>query len=118
MFVGGEAAARSLDALTLEGDGEHQRDRDQQPKPYRRAPGSGVINATGTTARPGVTISGTGTVLLGELIARDVKAALSCDRSITLTATQSLNASVSGSGTILVWRRTPRTSPRRSTATA
>ena len=64
-------------------------------------PGSGIIQATGTTTRLDVTISGEGTVLLGQLIARDVKAALSGDGTVMLTATHSLNASVSSSGTIV-----------------
>ena len=48
-----------------------------------------------------MTISGEGTALLRQLIARDASAALSGDGSIMLTATHSLTASISGTGTIL-----------------
>jgi hypothetical protein len=64
-------------------------------------PGSGNIEATGTTTKLDVTISGEGTALLRRLIARDAKAALSGEGSIMLTATRSLTARVSGSGTVL-----------------
>jgi Putative auto-transporter adhesin, head GIN domain len=64
-------------------------------------PGSGTVSTTGTTTRLDVTISGTGTALLSGLIARDAKAVLSGDGSIVLTATHSVDASVSGSGTIV-----------------
>ena len=63
--------------------------------------GSGTIDASGTTTRLDVTISGSGTGLLDQLIARDVSASVSGSGSIMLTATHSLNARVSDSGTIL-----------------
>jgi hypothetical protein len=64
-------------------------------------PGNGNIQAAGTVTKLVVTISGAGTAELRQLIARDARAALSGDGSITLTATRALTASVSGSGTIL-----------------
>ena len=75
---------------------------------------SGNIHATGTTTRLDVTISGEGNAFLGELIARDAKAALSGDGTITLTATHSLNASISPSGSGTILYRGSQTSPRRS----
>ncbi len=99
MFV--SVSVPSLDALTLPGDGNITATGVNSRSLTVALPGSGVIHATGTTARLEVRISGEGTALLGQLIARDVKAALGGDGSITLTATNSLKASVLGSGTIL-----------------
>jgi Putative auto-transporter adhesin, head GIN domain len=63
--------------------------------------GSGTVSATGTTGRLDVTIGGSGTALLGGLVARDATAALSGHGTITLTAMDSLNATVSGNGAIV-----------------
>jgi hypothetical protein len=99
MFVA--VSLPSLDVLTLQGDGTITATAINSRSLTVALTGSGVINATGTTTRLDLTISGTGTAVLGQLIARDAKAALSGDGSITLIATHGLNASVSGSGTIL-----------------
>ena len=99
MFV--SVSLPSLDALTLKGDGNITVTGINSRRLTVLLPGSGVIHATGTTTRLEVTISGEGTALLGQLIARDVKAGLSGDGSVTLAATHSLKASVSGSGTIV-----------------
>ena len=71
------------------------------PKLTVALPGSGNVEATGTTTKLDVTISGDGTALLRRLIARDANAALRGDGSIMLTATHSLKATISGSGTVL-----------------
>jgi putative autotransporter adhesin-like protein len=63
--------------------------------------GSGNIGAAGTAMKLDVTVSGQGTVALHGLIARDAKATLSGDGTIMLTATRSLTARISGTGTIL-----------------
>jgi hypothetical protein len=99
MFV--SVSVPSVDALTLQGDGNITATGINSRRLTVILPGSGNIHATGTTTRLDVTISGEGTALLGQLLARDAKAALSGDGSITLTATHSLKASVSGTGTIL-----------------
>ena len=91
----------SLDALTLNGDGNITVTGINGRSLTIALPGSGTIRAAGTTARIEVTVGGEGTALLSQLIARDAKAALTGDGSILLTATHSLNANVSGSGTIL-----------------
>ena len=91
----------SLDALTLNGDGNITATGVNSRSLTVALPGSGTIRAAGTTARLDVTVGGEGTALLSQLIALDAKAALTGDGSITLTATNSLKASVSGSGTIL-----------------
>ena len=99
MFV--SVSVPSVDALTLKGDGNITATGINSRRLTVMLPGSGNIHATGTTTRLEVTISGEGTALLGQLIARDAKAALSGDGSITLAATHSLTAGVSGGGTIL-----------------
>jgi hypothetical protein len=75
-------------------------------------PGSGNIDAGGTTTKLGVTISGEGTAELRQLSARDAKAALSGEGTIMLTSTHRLAASVSGSGTILYGGNPPHVSQR------
>ena len=75
-------------------------------------PGSGNIDATGTTTRLDLALSGEGTALLRELIARDANAALSGDGSIMLTATHSLTARISGNGTVLYSGNPPHVTQR------
>lgn len=91
----------SIEALTLRGAGNIDVSEVDARRLIIKLPGSGVIRATGTTSRLEVTLGGSGTALLGQLIARDAKAGLSGNGTITLTATDRLDASVSGSGTIL-----------------
>ncbi|WP_028063932.1 GIN domain-containing protein [Solirubrobacter soli] len=64
-------------------------------------PGSGVIDATGTTRTLTLTMDGQGTALLRRLVARDANVALAGNGTIMLTATRSLNAKLSGTGAIL-----------------
>ena len=99
MFVA--VSLPSLDGLRLQGAGNISVTGINSRNLTVALPGSGNIDATGTTTKLDVTISGEGTALLRQLIARDAKAALSGDGSIMLTATHSLTARVSGSGTIL-----------------
>ena len=99
MFVA--VSLPSLDRLRLQGDGNIAVTGVNSQRLAVSLPGSGNIDATGTATKLDVTISGEGTALLRQLVARDAKAALSGDGSIMLTATRSLTASVSGSGTIL-----------------
>ena len=91
----------SVEALTLRGAGNIIVSDLDSRRLTVRLPGAGTIRATGRAARLDVTISGSGTALLGQLVARDVKAGVSGDGSIMLTATHRLDARVSGSGTIV-----------------
>jgi hypothetical protein len=59
-----------------------------------------------------VTISGRGTALLRQLIARDANAALGGDGTIMLTTTHSLTARLSGSGAILYGGNPPHVTQR------
>ena len=62
--------------------------------------GSGVVRAIGNTTSLDASVSGSGDVELGQLLARDVRAVVSGSGRIVVTATSSLNASVPGSGLI------------------
>jgi hypothetical protein len=64
-------------------------------------PGSGTLTGSGTATRLDVTVSGSGTVQFTRLVANDVRAVVSGSGSIFITATKSLDASVSGDGAIL-----------------
>lgn len=99
MFVA--VSLPSLDGLRLQVDGHNSVTGINSRSLTVALPGSGNIDATRTTTKLDVTISGEGTALLRHLIARDAKAALSGDGSIMLTATRSLTARVSESGTVL-----------------
>jgi Putative auto-transporter adhesin, head GIN domain len=102
----------SLDALRLQGDGNISVTGINSRNLTVAIPGSGNIDATGATTKLDVTISGQGTALLRQLIARDAKAELSGDGSIMLTATHSLTASVAGSGTVLYGGNPPHVTQR------
>jgi hypothetical protein len=99
MFVA--VSLPSLDLLGLEGEGNISVTGIKSRSLTVALPGSGNIEASGTTRKLDVTISGEGTALLRQLVARDANAALSGDGSIMLTATNSLTARISGTGTVL-----------------
>jgi putative autotransporter adhesin-like protein len=91
----------SVEAITLRGAGNITVSDLDSRRLTVRLPGAGMVRATGRATRLDVTISGSGTALLGQLVARDVKAGVSGDGSIMVTATHRLDARVSGTGTIL-----------------
>jgi hypothetical protein len=62
--------------------------------------GSGLLRASGTTAHLDVALPGSGDVELDQLIARNARAVVSGSGRIVVTATRSLNASVTGDGVI------------------
>jgi hypothetical protein len=98
MFVA--VSVPSLDALKLQGNGNIRVTGISRPSLTVGLASNGDIEAAGTTTRLDVMIGGVGTAFLGHLIARDSKAALNGNGSIVVTATHTLNASVSGNGTI------------------
>jgi hypothetical protein len=102
----------SLDALGLPGAGNISVTGINSSRLSVALPGSGNIHVSGTTTKLDVTLSGEGNALLRQLIARDAKAVLSGAGSITLTATHTLSARVSGSGTILYGGNPARVSQR------
>lgn len=99
MFV--TVSLPSIDAIRLQGDGNITAVGINSRSLIVALPGSGVIHATGATTHLAVTIGGEGTALLGNLMAHNARVAISGDGSIMLTATRSVSASISGSGTIL-----------------
>jgi Putative auto-transporter adhesin, head GIN domain len=99
MFVA--VSVPSLDTVAVDGSGNISVTGIDSRSLTVRVPGSGTIHAAGTTARLDVAIGGSGTALLSRLIARDATASIDGSGSIVLTATHSLDASISGSGAIL-----------------
>lgn len=73
-----------------------------------RAPGSGVLTISGTAEQLDVSLAGSGDVRLEELLARDVAATLSGSGRLQVHATDSLEASVPGTG-VIVYRGNPST---------
>jgi len=63
--------------------------------------GAGTVTASGTAERLDVTIGGSGTAQFRQLVARDVHAVVSGSGSIFVTATARLDATVSGTGSIV-----------------
>lgn len=63
--------------------------------------GSGTVTGSGRATRLEIAIAGSGTAQLSGLVAQDVRAIVSGSGSIFLTATRSLDATVSGTGSIL-----------------
>jgi Putative auto-transporter adhesin, head GIN domain len=62
--------------------------------------GDGVLRASGTVARLDVSLGGAGDVELDQLVAHDALAILSGSGRIVITATRSLDASLTGDGVI------------------
>jgi hypothetical protein len=90
----------SLDALTLSGSGIVSADGIDSEKLTIALPGSGVLRASGTATTLDVDHSGSGDAQLEGLTATNVHAVLGGSGRIVVTATKSLDATVSGSGAI------------------
>lgn len=99
MFV--EVRLPALDAITLQGAGNIAVTGVRSRRLTVTLPGSGNITADGTATTLGITLGGEGTIRLHQLVARDANAELGGSGTIMLTATHSLAATVSGSGTVL-----------------
>jgi Putative auto-transporter adhesin, head GIN domain len=96
-----EVNVPSLTALTLRGSGNIVVEGIEAETLKMSLPGSGMLTGSGTAKRLDVTVSGSGTVQFTRLVANDVRAVVSGSGSIFVTATGSLDASVSGDGAIL-----------------
>lgn len=96
-----EITVPALTALTLAGSGNIVFNGIETHSLAVNLPGSGTLTGNGTATRLEVTVSGSGTVQFTRLVAKDVRAVVSGSGSIFVTATRSLDASVSGSGAIL-----------------
>ena len=99
MFV--TVSLPALEDLRLEGAGNISVTGIKSRNLSVALPGSGNVDAGGIATKLDVSISGEGTALLRQLVARDANATLSGDGSIMLTATHSLTARISGTGTVL-----------------
>ena len=91
----------SLERLTLSGSGTLRADSVQARRLTVTLSGSGVVRVSGTVTRLDVSLDGSGDVQLGQLLARDVRAVLTTSGRIVVTATNSLDAAVRGSGAIV-----------------
>ena len=96
-----EVTVPTLSALTLTGSGNIVVNGIGAESLKVALPGSGTLTGSGTATRLDVTVGGSGMVQFTRLIANDVRAVVSGSGSIFITATKSLDASVSGSGAIL-----------------
>jgi Putative auto-transporter adhesin, head GIN domain len=96
-----EVSVPTLSALTLSGSGNIVVGGIKAERLNVALPGSGTLTASGTTTRLGVTVSGAGMVQFDRLVATDVEAVVSGSGTVFVTATESLDASVPGEGTII-----------------
>jgi len=96
-----EVVVPTLDALTLAGSGNLVVDGIDAQSLEVALPGSGTLTGSGTAGRLDATVGGSGMIQFTGLVAKDVRAVVSGSGSIFVTATESLDGSVSGSGAIL-----------------
>jgi hypothetical protein len=96
-----EISVPRVSALLLTGSGSISARGIRAPTLTVEVSGSGVVQAAGSAARLGVSVSGSGDAMVGEVLSRDVTATLGGSGTIVLTATKSLKAWVLGSGSII-----------------
>ena len=95
-----EVTVPTLDALTLAGGGNMVVNGIKAESLTVTLSGGGNVTGSGTATSLGVTLDGSGNVWFTRVVANDVHAVLSGSGNIFITATNSLDASVPGSGTI------------------
>lgn len=96
-----EVSTPSLTMLTLSGDGQVTVTGLSAAQLTVTVSGDGLLSAAGTVTRLSVSLPGDGQAQLSELTARDVHAVLSGSGLIQVTATNSLDAAVPGTGAIM-----------------
>lgn len=96
-----EVSVPSLDELTLSGSGTIMVIGVEPPRLEVTISGSGVVRASGRTEQLDATVSGSGHAGLGQVEASAVRAVVSGSGQIIVTATQSIDASVPGHGSIV-----------------
>lgn len=96
-----DVTAPSVEALTLSGSGLVTADGVDTQALAVELSGSGVLYAHGTVGTLDVSVPGAGDAELGGLTARDAHAAVSGSGRILVHVTNSLEASVSGTGAIM-----------------
>jgi len=95
-----EIGIASLSAVTLSGSGTITISGVAQPSVTVTISGSGIVHANGAADELDVTVSGSGQAELEALVSAAVRAVVSGSGLIAVTATESLDASVPGSGAI------------------
>jgi hypothetical protein len=105
-----------LESVTLSGNGTIRVDGVNAEHLFVQLPGSGVLEANGSTERLDVSLTGSGVVRLGDLVAQDVTARVAGTGELDVHATHSLHASLSGAGAIF-YRGDPATLTQEVTGT-
>lgn len=90
-----------VDVLTLSGSGTIEAAGIATDSATVALPGSGIVNAGGRVDRLDVTLAGSGDAQLSELVAADVRAVVTGSGRILVNATETLDASVPGAGSIV-----------------
>lgn len=90
----------ALHAVTLSGSGTVVADGIDAKRMTVALPGSGILRASGTATTLAVDHGGSGDAQLEGLVASDVRAVLGGSGRIVVTATKTLDATVTGSGAI------------------
>ena len=96
-----EVSIPSLEALTLTGSGVISTTGIKSSSLTVTLSGSGVLRASGSATRVDVNLGGSGDAQLEQLTARDVHAVVSGSGRILVSASNTLDASVPGSGAIV-----------------
>jgi putative autotransporter adhesin-like protein len=96
-----EVSIPSLEALTLTGSGVISTTGIKSSSLTVTLSGSGVLRASGSATRLDVSLGGSGDAQLERLAARDVHAVVSGSGRILVSASNTLDASVPGSGAIV-----------------
>jgi len=95
-----EVSTPSLEALSLSGSGAVSAQGVDGDRLTIALSGSGLLRAVGSAERLDVTLDGSGDAQLEGLVARDVHAVVNGAGRVVVHATQSLDASVPGSGMV------------------
>jgi hypothetical protein len=90
----------ALEAIAMSGSGTLTVDGIRGDALSVRLPGSGTISVSGTTDRLEATLEGSGVLQLEDLVAAQATALVSGSGTIRLYASEALDASVTGAGTI------------------
>jgi Putative auto-transporter adhesin, head GIN domain len=96
-----EVTVPALTALTLSGAGNIAVDGIGSQNLEVSLAGSGNLAGSGAATRLDITVGGSGTVQFAHVVADNVRAVVSGDGSIFVTATRSLDGSISGDGAIV-----------------
>ena len=102
-----EVSVPSLTTLNLSGSGRLSVTGITAPQLTVTVSGSGLLYAAGTATELDVTLSGSGLAQLGQLTASEVHAVAAGSGLIQVTATNSLDAAVPGTGAIVYYGDPP-----------